>query len=113
MVFVFPILLFLIIVFLKKEKNIGFIKKYWFYEKSRTKKLAFNFYIIALILFFISLLDVRIGEQKYKNKESERTIILIDNSLSMRAKDLKPSRINRALEFAGLFLNLEKGVPFL
>ena len=35
-------------------------------------------------------------------------LFLLDNSLSMRATDLKPNRLEKALEFASIFLNFEK-----
>ena len=34
--------------------------------------------------------------------------MLIDNSLSMKANDLKPTRLSKALEFSSLFLNSNK-----
>ncbi len=84
-----------------------FVKKYWFYKKSKSKKIATRAYLIGSIILFASLLDFRYGEQKKENSESNKTIILIDNSLSMRANDLKPNRIVKALDFASIYLRKE------
>ena len=85
-----------------------FVKKYWFYKKSKSKKISTNIYYIAVILFFVSLLDFRVGNQSYDINKSNKTILLIDSSLSMRANDVRPTRISKASEFASLFLNSHK-----
>ena len=85
-----------------------FVKKYWFYKKSKSKKISTNIYCIAVILFFVSLLDFRVGNQSHDINKSNKTILLMDSSLSMRANDVRPTRISKASEFASLFLNSHK-----
>ena len=101
------ILLYLWLVIKKDNYYFQFVKKYWFYKKSKTKKMATRAYLIGSIILFVSLLDFRYGDQKKENSGSNKTIILIDNSLSMRANDLKPNRIVKALEFASIYLRKE------
>lgn len=104
-------LLFSLWIIINKDSSyFKFVKKYWFYKKSKNKKLATKLYLISIIVIFISLLDFRIDGSKLEDitNRSNKTIILIDNSLSMRASDLKPSRIEKALEFASLYLSNNK-----
>ena len=62
----------------------------------------------------VKTIKMSLNKEKYqkstfseKISSDNKTIILIDNSLSMRANDLKPNRIVKALDFASIYLRKE------
>lgn len=81
-----------------KTKFNQWVKDHWFYEASLASKLQTIFYVIALSLITLALLDLRGPEKRIKgNKQEQKTLILIDSSASMLAEDVRPTRFEKAL----------------
>jgi len=98
-------------LFRKYEKNyFGWVKKYFFFERSLTNKLAGILNLVAIILFMISLLDLRGPEQQHKSQiPDQKTIIIIDSSASMLAEDIRPNRFQKSVLLARHFIKKAVG----
>ena len=86
--FLIPCIIFILIMstlFVRsKTKFNQWVKDHWFYEASLASKLQTIFYVIALSLITLALLDLRGPEKRIKgNKQEQKTLILIDSSASM------------------------------
>lgn len=100
--FLIPCIIFILIMstlFVRsKTKFNQWVKDHWFYEASLASKLQTIFYVIALSLITLALLDLRGPEKRIKgNKQEQKTLILIDSSASMLAEDVRPTRFEKAL----------------
>lgn len=81
------------------------IKTYWFFEQSNWNKVANFFYGLAIFLFLLSLLDLRGPETKVRaSLPDQRTIIVLDSSLSMLCEDVRPSRFVKSIQLARHFI---------
>ncbi|MCB9094618.1 MAG: VWA domain-containing protein [Halobacteriovoraceae bacterium] len=96
---------------LKSEKNFfEWVKTYWFYKRSLKNRIASWLWLVGIALLAISVLDLRGPEKKLQGDVSEqKTIILIDSSLSMLAEDIRPNRYDRAIFIARHFVKKAAG----
>jgi Ca-activated chloride channel homolog len=77
------------------------VKLYWFYRRSFFHRLSSLFYLVALLLLGLTLMDPRGEDEKITIEMPQaRTIILIDTSASMLAEDVQPNRLNKAVLLA-------------
>ncbi|MCY4643655.1 MAG: VWA domain-containing protein [Bacteriovoracales bacterium] len=98
--------IFICFIFWQQEKKISqWVKDHWFFKRSYYSKWSFVFFSCAIILFFISMADFRGRPQNIKTKTPiQRTAILIDVSLSMFAEDIRPNRLEKAIQVAKHFI---------
>ncbi len=101
---------FLFIVLVLEKRFFGFIKTYWFYQRSFFSYLSTLLFLLGLGGLLFSLLDIRGPEKRIKAEvPHDRTIILIDTSASMLAEDVKPSRLQKAVLVAKHFARKATG----
>ena len=94
-------ILFSFIVWRNEKKHFSFVNKHWFYTKTYASKIKVLFYLIGFMLLGISLLDIRGKQNKILTSlPSQKTLILIDCSLSMKVKDVYPDRLGKGVLFA-------------
>lgn len=103
--------LLIIGIFLFTNRNyIRWIQTYWFYIPSTKGKISRAFYLMAIALFLISLLDWRGHEEKVKaNLPDQKTLIILDTSLSMLTEDVKPNRFLKSIQLARHFVKNSPG----
>lgn len=103
-------LIFIFIFFIEQRKFHQWIFTYWGKKPTRTRLIQLTFYCVAIILFLFSLADWRGDEKTLEGKKSsEKTILLIDNSLSMLVEDVRPNRFEKAVLMARHFLKASPG----
>ncbi len=100
-----------VMFYLKHEsKAFLFIEKYWFYRRTNKNKISAVFFIFSILLFLISLLDLRGPSKSLKTTvPDQKTIIIIDNSSSMLAEDVRPNRFLKSLLMARHFVKSAYG----
>tara|TARA_B100000029_G_scaffold232910_1_gene230271 strand:- start:1605 stop:3191 length:1587 start_codon:yes stop_codon:yes gene_type:complete len=92
---------FAFLVWRNEKKHFSFVKKHWFYTKTYASKIRLLFYLIGFMLLGISLLDIRGKQNKIlTSSPSQKTLVLIDCSLSMKVKDVYPDRLGKGVLFA-------------
>lgn len=98
-------------LFMRYNKNFfEWINSYWFLHRSIWSYVTSSFYYLSLILFMLSLLDLRGPEKKVKGAiPDQRTIIIIDSSLSMLSEDVRPNRFSKAIQLARHFVKSSAG----
>lgn len=103
--------LIFILIFVKEQKKFHqWIFTYWGKKPTLFRKLQLLTYVLATILFIGALADWRGDEVTMEGKKSsEKTILLIDNSLSMLAEDVRPNRYDKAIIMARHFLKAAPG----
>ena len=107
-VIVFAILF--MIRYLLLKKYFKFIHLHWFLKRSYLNKISSFFYYLFIITLFVSVLDIRGPEEKVESTISDqKTLILIDASLSMLAEDVKPNRFSHAIMTARHFIKKSAG----
>lgn len=93
------IVLFLIWRYFKKSHE--YIAEYWFFKTSGTSYASMFFLLISLVFLGFSLLDLRGEEEKVTAQvPDQKTIILIDSSMSMLVEDVRPNRFIKSLQVA-------------
>lgn len=101
---------FLIFHFRQHYIFFKWVKAHWFFKRSLWNRLASAFYVLAISLLLLSLLDLRGNEKKIKsNIPDQKTIILIDSSSSMLVEDVRPNRFQKALLLARHFIKQAVG----
>lgn len=86
------------------------IKTYWFFDRTWASRFSSFLYLLSLLLFMLSLLDLRGPEKKVRaSLPDQRTIILLDTSASMLAEDVRPSRFVKSLQIARHFVKNAPG----
>lgn len=96
----------------KKSDKVFFdwVETFWFYKRSKHSKYSMLLSIAGLTILAISLLDLRGPTENITSKVPEqKTIILIDASLSMLAEDVRPSRLGKAIQVAKHFVRKAAG----
>ena len=98
------------IIWRQDVKTGQWVKDHWFFERSFYFKLSSIFFFVAIFLLFLSMADLR-GPSKYIKSDipNQKTAILIDVSLSMFAEDVRPSRIEKAVQVAKHFVRKAVG----
>lgn len=106
--FIYIIIAYVVLMAVLFKINRGYfkwIKTYWFFEQSNWNKVANFFYGLAIFLFLLSLLDLRGPETKVRaSLPDQRTIIILDSSLSMLCEDVRPSRFVKSIQLARHFV---------
>lgn len=104
------IALFILLNFIYEFRYFSWIKRYWFLKRSWWSRLSSLFYVLGISLLLLSLLDLRGPEVRIKaNIPDQKTLILIDASMSMMAEDVRPSRFQRSLLMARHFVSKAVG----
>ncbi len=86
------------------------IKKYWISKLNLSSRISLVLYIVALVTLSLAILDPRGAEEKVEsNISDQKTILLIDSSLSMLVEDVRPNRFERALFLARHFIKNASG----
>lgn len=96
---IFFLVAFLLWRYFRKSHN--YILEFWFLKTSAQAYISQIFLIISLIFLSFALLDLRGEEEKVSAQIPEqKTIILIDSSLSMLTEDVRPNRFLKAIQVA-------------
>ena len=111
---IFPIIFIVSIIcymFWRQEKRFNqWVKDHWFFDQSACSKWAFVFFSCGIFLLSLSMADLRGPSQKIKTKiPLQRTAILLDVSLSMLAEDVRPNRLEKAIQIAKHFVKKAAG----
>ena len=100
-------LVFFVIFLINRYEKVFFskIKKYWFYKRSNYSVISSVLFSISLILFAITLGDLR-GKEKLVESSipNQKTVLLIDSSASMMVEDVRPFRLAKAAIIARHFI---------
>ncbi len=109
-VFIVLTALVLLVFFYEQNKFHRWIFTYWGKKPTIFRRFQLLTYIVATLLFLGSLADWRGDEKTLEGKKvSEKTILLIDNSLSMLAEDVRPNRFEKAILMARHFVKASPG----
>lgn len=79
-------------------RQISYLHSLW---REGTRYLLINLALVALVLALAHPQLIR--EKRVGQPEKIDVVIILDNSASMRAEDVPPSRLDRALEIVGRF----------
>jgi Ca-activated chloride channel family protein len=86
------------------------VEKYWFYKRTTLNKISSVFFLLAIFLFLLSLLDLRGPSQSKKSiVPDQKTIIIVDSSASMLTEDVRPNRFLKSLLLARHFVKSAYG----
>lgn len=111
--FPFVVVSLVIIFFIFKRYEGSFftwIKDHWFLERSLSSKVSSILKFLSFALLLVSVLDLRGREEKINSSiPDQRTIILIDKSLSMLVEDVRPNRFKKAIMMARHFVKRAAG----
>ena len=103
-------LVFAILVIIFEFRYFRWIKRYWFFKRTWINRFSTFFYLFGIFLLLTSLLDLRGKEIRIKAQiPDQKTIILLDTSMSMLAEDVRPNRFQRALLLAKHFVSKAVG----
>ncbi len=99
-----------VILYRLNSRFFNWVKTYWFYDRTWMSRISSFLYLMSLLLFMLSLLDLRGPEKKVRaSLPDQRTIILLDTSSSMLAEDVRPSRFVKSLQLARHFVKNAAG----
>lgn len=88
-----------------RKKFLTLVKTIWCLKLKRRHHVATLFYVLSFLVFAIALGDLRGPEEVVEsNIPNQRTLILIDNSMSMLVEDVRPNRISKASIIAKHFV---------
>lgn len=97
-------------IFKKENHFFKTLRKYWFVRESVFSKFRKAFFILGFVLLILSLIDLRGPEEKVDTSiPDQKTIVLIDSSMSMLAEDVRPSRYVKAIMVARHFVKNSAG----
>lgn len=104
------IVLVTLVFVLEQKKFHSWIFTYWGKKPTLFRKFYLLMYLISTLIFLGALADWRGDEVTLEGKKvSEKTILLIDNSLSMLAEDVRPNRYEKAILMARHFIKAAPG----
>jgi len=93
-----------------EAKAFLWVEKYWFYKRTILNKFSSVFFLLAIFLFLLSLLDLRGPSQSKKTVvPDQKTIIIVDSSASMLTEDVRPNRFLKSLLLARHFVKSAYG----
>jgi Ca-activated chloride channel family protein len=102
---IIAILLFLIFGIKNNKNYFKWVEDHWFFKVKRKTVISSLLYFTAISILMMSLLDMRGKPKKFTAKiPKQKTIILIDTSLSMLAEDVRPNRLKKAIILARHFI---------
>ncbi|MCK5884322.1 MAG: VWA domain-containing protein, partial [Bacteriovoracaceae bacterium] len=94
----------------QEKKYFSWVKRYFFYRRSRISSMSSILFYIGFILLLFSILDLRGPEKKVSSDIlDQKTLILIDTSSSMLAEDVRPNRYEKSLSLAKHFVKKAVG----
>ncbi|MGI4991355.1 vWA domain-containing protein [Halobacteriovorax sp. GFR7] len=97
--------IFISLLYLLRKRFFKIVKQVWNFNSRPVSKLSMLCYTLAFFGFALSLGDLRGPEELVEsNIPNQRTLILIDNSLSMLVEDIRPNRISKAAIIAKHFV---------
>lgn len=103
-------IIFAILTLFFENRYFKWVKLYWFYKRSWISRAATFFYLAGVLFLLLALLDLRGKETRIRAQiPDQKTVILIDASMSMKAEDVRPSRFGRSLLLARHFVNKAVG----
>jgi len=98
-------IIFLIYQFRVRATAKSLLLKYWGFKLTIKEQIAYILYLCALMVLMTAIMDLRGAAEKISTKvPQQKTIILIDNSLSMMAEDVRPNRLQKAVLVARHFV---------
>ena len=98
--------IFMVLIFIFEYRYFKWVRRYWFLRRSFISYLSTLFYLAGVLCLLVSLLDLRGPETKIKSQiPDQKTVIMIDTSMSMLAEDVRPNRFQKALLLARHFVN--------
>ncbi len=81
------------------------MQEYWFLKPKKLRFVSIGCYVLSFMALFLTMLDFRGEEEKIKSTiPDQKTIIVIDSSLSMLTEDVRPSRYLKAIQLARHFV---------
>ena len=97
--------------FWRKDRSFNcWVKDHWFFKQSVYAKWALILFSCAFILLFLSMADLRGPSENIHAKiPLQRTAILLDVSLSMFTEDVRPNRLEKAIQVAKHFVRKAAG----
>ncbi|MFG1494057.1 VWA domain-containing protein [Halobacteriovorax sp. ZH4_bin.1] len=97
--------IFISLLYLLRKRFFKIVKQVWNFNSRPVSKMSMLCYTLAFFGFALSLGDLRGPEELVEsNIPNQRTLILIDNSLSMLVEDIRPNRISKAAIIAKHFV---------
>jgi len=103
-------ILVVILFYVEQRKFQRWITLYWGKTVNFNQYVSLLLYLFGVVLLFWTLADWRGKEQlSQTQKIKEKSVILIDNSLSMLAEDVRPNRYEKAILMARHFLKSSPG----
>lgn len=97
--------IFSLLLLTLRKKFTTLVKQIWSFRLSKASLVSTIFYFLALFTFAISMGDLRGPEEIVEsNIPNQRTVVLIDNSMSMLVEDIRPNRISKAAIIAKHFV---------
>jgi Ca-activated chloride channel family protein len=110
---IYIVIAYIIIIAIFYKINRGYfkwIKTYWFFDQSILNRISNFIYGISIFLFLLALLDLRGPETKVRTSlPDQKTLIVIDSSLSMLCEDVRPSRFVKSIQIARHFVKSAAG----
>ncbi|EPZ50425.1 von Willebrand factor type A domain protein [Bacteriovorax sp. BAL6_X] len=102
---IISVAIFISLLYLLRKRFFKIVKQVWNFNSRPISKLSMLCYTLAFFGFAFSLGDLRGPEELVEsNIPNQRTLILIDNSLSMLVEDIRPNRISKAAIIAKHFV---------
>jgi len=93
-----------------EKKFFQWVKSFWFHKRSKLSYFSSFLYLLGLGLLLVALLDLRGPQEKKQGQVSDqKTLILIDSSLSMLVQDVRPNRFQKAIFMARHFIKKASG----
>ena len=98
-------------LFSSQEKRLNqWIEDHWFFKQSMKSKWSNFAFLLGTILLLLSMADLRGPAKNIKTEVPlQKTAILIDVSLSMLVEDIRPNRLEKAIQVARHFIRRSFG----
>ncbi|MEH0859953.1 VWA domain-containing protein [Halobacteriovorax sp. DPLXC-1] len=88
-----------------RNKFSKLVQSIWSLKIKKRQKISIIFYFLSFFIFAFAVGDLRGPEEVVEsNIPNQRTLILIDNSMSMLVEDVRPNRISKAAIIAKHFV---------
>ncbi len=105
--FLFALLFSVYVIYflLLRNRFFNFVKDHWLKKGTFWDKIHLLFYLSFWVMMIIAVADIRGPEEKVNVEvPDQKTIIIIDTSLSMLVEDVRPSRLEKAIIVARHFV---------
>ncbi len=92
------LIVFAALLFIVEKRLFQTIEDLWFYKRTNKNKISTIFFVLGISILAISLLDLRGPQEQIQTTVPvQKTVILLDASVSMLAEDVKPNRFKRSV----------------